>query len=190
MFRPSESAGTFLTFWRRNYFFLILAHPVYKMWITQEPNTLELWNKLHFEDRKTESIYHVQNIQYLYWTDYKTNLHIAKELEITSVLDKLLEYERKKKYINLENWMLWDALGSDNPQNPTRGKKKSVLKNFYFLTKYNTEWDLFGGCRIERRYRASVTSYQAKVHSVKSAIHSQLKWAILLCDVIPDRKTE
>ena len=40
-------------------FFLILAHPVYKMWITQEPNTLELWNKLHFEEEKTESIYHV-----------------------------------------------------------------------------------------------------------------------------------
>ena len=48
-----------LTFWRRNYFFLILAHPVYKVWIIQEPNTLELWNKLHFEDKKTESIYHV-----------------------------------------------------------------------------------------------------------------------------------
>ena len=32
--------------------FLILAHPVYKMWIIQEPNTLELWNKLHFEEKK------------------------------------------------------------------------------------------------------------------------------------------
>ena len=39
--------------------FLILAHHVYKMWIIQEPNTLELWNKLHFEEKKTESIYHV-----------------------------------------------------------------------------------------------------------------------------------
>jgi len=39
-------------------FFLILAHPVYKMWIIQEPNTLDLWNKLHFEEEKTESIYH------------------------------------------------------------------------------------------------------------------------------------
>ena len=48
-----------LTFWSRNYFFLILEHPVYKMWITQEPNTLELWNKLHFEEEKTESIYYV-----------------------------------------------------------------------------------------------------------------------------------
>ena len=41
------------------YFFLILADPVYKMWIIQEPNMLELWNKLHFEEKKTESIYHV-----------------------------------------------------------------------------------------------------------------------------------
>jgi len=40
-------------------FSLILAHPVYKMWIIQEPNTLELWNKLHFEEKKTESIYRV-----------------------------------------------------------------------------------------------------------------------------------
>ena len=40
-------------------FFLILAHPVNKMWIIQEPNMLELWNKLHFEEKKTESIYHV-----------------------------------------------------------------------------------------------------------------------------------
>ena len=40
-------------------FFLILAHPVYKIWIIQEPNTLELWNKLDFEEEKTESIYHV-----------------------------------------------------------------------------------------------------------------------------------
>ena len=28
------------------------------------------------------------------WTDYKTNSRIAKELEITPVLDKLLEYKR------------------------------------------------------------------------------------------------
>jgi len=48
-----------LTFWCRNYFFLILAHPVYKMWITQEPNKLELWNKLHFEEEKAKSIHHV-----------------------------------------------------------------------------------------------------------------------------------
>jgi len=40
-------------------FFLILAQPVYKMWIIQEPNMLELWNKLHFLREKTEIIYHV-----------------------------------------------------------------------------------------------------------------------------------
>ena len=39
--------------------FLILAHPVYKMWIIQEPNKLALWNKLHFEEKKTESVEHV-----------------------------------------------------------------------------------------------------------------------------------
>ena len=55
-----------LTLWRRNYFFLILAHPVYKIWLIQEPNKLALWNKLHFEEKKTESIEHVENIQYLY----------------------------------------------------------------------------------------------------------------------------
>ena len=32
-------------------FFLILAHSVYKMWILQEPNTIELRNKLHFEEK-------------------------------------------------------------------------------------------------------------------------------------------
>ena len=30
------------------FFFLILAHSVYKMWIIQESNELALWNKLHF----------------------------------------------------------------------------------------------------------------------------------------------
>jgi hypothetical protein len=43
---------TVLTFWRRNYFFFILAQSVYKMLIIQEPNKLELWNKLHFEEKK------------------------------------------------------------------------------------------------------------------------------------------
>jgi len=48
-----------LTFSRRNFFFNF-STPVHKMWIIQEPNTLELWNKLHFEEReKTESVYHV-----------------------------------------------------------------------------------------------------------------------------------
>jgi hypothetical protein len=33
-------------------FFSILAHPVYKLCIIQEPNKLALWNKLHFEEKK------------------------------------------------------------------------------------------------------------------------------------------
>ena len=56
---PSEyHEVTSSTFWRRNYF-LNLTHPVYKMWTIQESNTLELWSKLHFEEKETESIYHV-----------------------------------------------------------------------------------------------------------------------------------
>jgi hypothetical protein len=34
------------------------------------------------------------------WTDYKTNTQIAKELKITPILDKLLEYKR--------NWILYN----------------------------------------------------------------------------------
>ena len=45
----------FFNFWRQNYFFNF-STPVYKMWIIQEPNKLDLWNKLHFEEEKTESI--------------------------------------------------------------------------------------------------------------------------------------
>ena len=47
----SRAKQQFLTLWRR-IIFLILAHPVYKMLIIQEPNKLALWNKLYFEDRK------------------------------------------------------------------------------------------------------------------------------------------
>ena len=32
--------------------FFYFSTPVYKMWIIQEPNKLELWNKLHFEERE------------------------------------------------------------------------------------------------------------------------------------------
>jgi len=30
----------------------IFAEWIYKMWIIQEPNKSELWNKLHFEEEK------------------------------------------------------------------------------------------------------------------------------------------
>ena len=48
-----------LTLWLGIIFFLILAHPVYKTWIIQETNMLELWNKLRFEEEKTEIICYV-----------------------------------------------------------------------------------------------------------------------------------
>jgi len=38
--------------WAPELFFLILAQPVYKMWIIQEPNKLALLKKLHFEEKK------------------------------------------------------------------------------------------------------------------------------------------
>ena len=44
----SSCLGNFFKLLAPELFFLILAHPVYKMWIIQEPNTLELSNKLHF----------------------------------------------------------------------------------------------------------------------------------------------
>ena len=42
------------------------------------------------------------------WRDYKTNSHIAKELEITPALDKLLEY--KRNWIQHVNRMPRDRL--------------------------------------------------------------------------------
>ena len=40
-------------------FFQILAHTVFKMWVTQKPNKVALWNKRHFEEKKMEIIQHV-----------------------------------------------------------------------------------------------------------------------------------
>ena len=50
-------------------FFLILAHSVYRMRITQEPNKLELWNKLHFKEKKKRRIYTMFKIfgTYICW---------------------------------------------------------------------------------------------------------------------------
>ena len=40
-------------------FFLILARPVFKMWVIRKPNKVALWNKRHFEEKKMEIIEHV-----------------------------------------------------------------------------------------------------------------------------------
>jgi hypothetical protein len=42
------------------------------------------------------------------WADYNTNSHIAKELEITPILDRLLEY--KRNWIQRVNRMPRDRL--------------------------------------------------------------------------------
>ena len=49
---------------------LIEAHPVYEMWIIHEPNNLELWNKLHFEEKKLR-VYTMFKIcsTYICWTN-------------------------------------------------------------------------------------------------------------------------
>jgi len=52
-----QTTSPSLTFWRRNYFFFNFSTSVYKMWVIQEPNTLELWNKLHFEEREKNEEY-------------------------------------------------------------------------------------------------------------------------------------
>jgi hypothetical protein len=43
----------------KEFCFLILAHPVCKMWIIQAPKRVALWNKRHFEEKKTESLQNV-----------------------------------------------------------------------------------------------------------------------------------
>jgi hypothetical protein len=55
------------------------------------------------------------------WTDYKTNLHIAKELEITPVLDKLLDY--KWKWIQHVNRMPRDRLPRITKHNSPSGRR-------------------------------------------------------------------
>ena len=42
-----------------DFFFQILAHPVFKIWVIQKPNKVALWNKRHFEGGKMEIIQHV-----------------------------------------------------------------------------------------------------------------------------------
>ena len=41
------------------FYIYILAHSVGKMRIIQEPNKVALWNKRHFEEKKTEIMQHV-----------------------------------------------------------------------------------------------------------------------------------
>ena len=44
--------GVVLNILATDFFFQILAHPVFKMWILQEPNKVALRNKRHLEEKK------------------------------------------------------------------------------------------------------------------------------------------
>jgi hypothetical protein len=50
------------------------------------------------------------------WTDYKTNVQIAKELKITPILNKLLEYKR--------NWI-------QHVNRMPRNRLPRVMKHYY-----------------------------------------------------------
>ena len=41
-----------INFLATEFFFQILAHSVFKMWVIQKPNKVALWNKRHFEEKK------------------------------------------------------------------------------------------------------------------------------------------
>ena len=56
------------------------------MWIIQEPNKLELWNKLHFKEKKTDSIHHVSNIRYLYLLNKYIKCNFGGEWSGTSTI--------------------------------------------------------------------------------------------------------
>ena len=76
-----------LTLWCR-IFFLILAHPAYKMWITQEPKKVALWNKQHFEERKNGvcSMFKIF-CTYIFWIIYK-----MQHLEVSGAVRHIYIY--------------------------------------------------------------------------------------------------
>jgi hypothetical protein len=53
------------------------------------------------------------------WTDYKTNIQIAKQLKITQILHKLLEYKRN-----------WIQHGNRMPRNKTTQDNETLLSDW------------------------------------------------------------
>jgi len=45
---------SFINLLAPDFYIYILAHPVCKMWIIQEPKKVALWNKRHFEEKNGE----------------------------------------------------------------------------------------------------------------------------------------
>ena len=52
----TECGGKWLNLLAPEFGIYIFAHPVCKMWIIQEPKKVALWNKQHFEEKKTENV--------------------------------------------------------------------------------------------------------------------------------------
>ena len=57
--KSSKFRTTYINLLATDFFFQILAHPVFKMWVVQKPNKVALRNKRHFEEEKMEIIQHV-----------------------------------------------------------------------------------------------------------------------------------
>jgi hypothetical protein len=62
------------------------------------------------------------------WTEYQTNTHIAKELKITPILDKLLEYKR--------NWI-------QHVNRMPRNRLPRVTKHYVFPNWQKESWKTF-----------------------------------------------
>ena len=76
-------------------FFLILAHPVYKMWITQEPKKIALWNKRHFEEKEKRRVCSKFKIfcTYICWIIYK-----MQHLEVSGAVRHVVRQLRVKTW--------------------------------------------------------------------------------------------
>jgi hypothetical protein len=84
------------------------------------------------------------------WTDYKTNAQIAKELKITPILDKLLEY--KRNWIQHVNRMPrkrlprvmkhYSPTGRRNHGRPLKRSSRSWFRvsSFIKLIKLHVQW--------------------------------------------------
>ena len=66
-----------LSFWRWNYFFLILAYPVYKMWIIQEPN-VRIMKQIVFWRRRRRRRRRRRNGEYIPRLKYSVLIFVEK----------------------------------------------------------------------------------------------------------------
>jgi DNA-binding CsgD family transcriptional regulator len=71
------------------------------------------------------------------WTDHKTNAQVAKELQITPILDKLLEYKRSwMKYMRRTAGHTW----TDYKTNAQVAKELQITPILDKLLEYKRSW--------------------------------------------------